>query len=75
MYCQRSNHDDRQRASLQDPNSSGKFEVPRGALAFSVAMYTGCALVCVLILIMRRFVKLFGNAELGGQFGEGSWGV
>ena len=46
----------------------GKFVVERGALAFSVAMYTGCATLCVALLIARRYLKVFGPGELGGQW-------
>jgi solute carrier family 8 (sodium/calcium exchanger) len=42
------------------------FVVKRGALGFSVGVFTGCALVCVGILMARRV--LFGG-ELGGPTG------
>ncbi|XP_043208398.1 sodium/calcium exchanger 2-like [Amphibalanus amphitrite] len=47
-------------------SEDGTFKVERGALAFSVAMYTGCAIVCVSLLVARRYLKVFGNGELGG---------
>jgi len=33
-----------------------------------VAIYTGCAVVCVSIILVRRYVKFFGG-ELGGPAG------
>lgn len=41
----------------------GKFVVVGGDLGFSVAVFTGCAVCCLLILAIRR--SLFGG-ELGG---------
>ncbi|XP_041473930.1 sodium/calcium exchanger 3-like isoform X3 [Lytechinus variegatus] len=42
------------------------FAVPAGGLAFSVATYTICAIVCIIILMIRRYAGFFGKAELGG---------
>ena len=42
------------------------FVVPAGGLAFSVATYTICAVICIIILMVRRSLAVFGNAELGG---------
>lgn len=41
---------------------NGGFIVPAGALAFSVSVYSCCAVVCVLILVLRR-------RNLGGELG------
>jgi solute carrier family 8 (sodium/calcium exchanger) len=40
-----------------------KFEVPAGSLSFSVMVFTGCAVVCIFILLLRR--RVYGG-ELGG---------
>ena len=44
----------------------GVFEVKVGSLAFSVVIYTVCAITAISLLIVRRCVKPLGNAELGG---------
>lgn len=41
------------------------FEVPAGSLGFSVTIFTACAVVTVLIIMLRRYVSIFGG-ELGG---------
>lgn len=45
------------------------FTVPPGSLGFSVIIYTGCAIIAIIILLLRRFLKPFGQAELGGPKG------
>jgi solute carrier family 8 (sodium/calcium exchanger) len=45
------------------PGEGGKFVVIGGSLGFSVGVFTGCALVCVAILCLRR---RFVGGELGG---------
>merc|ERR1712029_675226 len=42
------------------------FVVEAGTLAFSVMVYTVCALLGLALLMARRFLPVFGNAELGG---------
>lgn len=42
------------------------FCVPAGSLTFNVLIYTGCAIVTLLILIYRRYTSSCGKAELGG---------
>jgi len=42
------------------------FLVPPDTLVFSVIVYTCCAILAVSLLIARRFIPVFGNAELGG---------
>jgi len=41
------------------------FEVPAGSLGFSVTIFTLCAVVTVIIIMLRRYIPLFGG-ELGG---------
>jgi solute carrier family 8 (sodium/calcium exchanger) len=42
------------------------FEVQAGSLGFSVTIYTICAVLCVCVLLMRRFIPALGGGELGG---------
>ncbi|XP_078690890.1 sodium/calcium exchanger 2-like isoform X3 [Branchiostoma floridae x Branchiostoma belcheri] len=42
------------------------FQVPAGSLAFSVMAYSICAILCIILLVLRRIVPAFGKAELGG---------
>ena len=37
-----------------------------GTLSFSVIVYTCCAITTILLLMARRFLPIFGQAELGG---------
>ena len=37
-----------------------------GTLSFSVIVYTCCAITAVVLLMVRRSLPVFGNAELGG---------
>lgn len=43
-----------------------QFNVPSGALGFSVLLYTIAALIAMGLLLVRRNVMIFGKAELGG---------
>ncbi|XP_050391531.1 sodium/calcium exchanger 2-like [Patella vulgata] len=43
-----------------------KFHVPTGSLGFSVVLYTSCAVFALVILMLRRYLSVFGKAELGG---------
>jgi solute carrier family 8 (sodium/calcium exchanger) len=42
------------------------FEVPAGSLGFSVVVFTVLAVLTLVLFVIRRYVGLFGNAELGG---------
>lgn len=52
-------------ASYHTANNS-KFLTPPGALGTSVILYSVCAAASIGILIIRRFVGVFGKGELGG---------
>lgn len=39
------------------------------ALGFSVTLFTACAVTAIVILMIRRNLAFFGNAELGGPVG------
>lgn len=45
------------------------FTVRAGSLTFSVLIFTICSLICFTILFLRRFLKIFGQGELGGPTG------
>ncbi|XP_078609657.1 sodium/calcium exchanger 3-like isoform X5 [Branchiostoma floridae x Branchiostoma japonicum] len=53
-------------ASIYWEAQGEKFAVPAGSLAFSVMAYSICAILCIIILVIRRIVPAFGRAELGG---------
>ena len=40
-----------------------------GTLGFSVSLYAITAIICVGLLMLRRSLSVFGNAELGGPNG------
>lgn len=42
------------------------FTVKAGSLTFSVIVFTICSFICFFILFLRRSMKWFGKAELGG---------
>ena len=42
------------------------FRVEAGSLAFSVVIYTATAVICIALLMTRRYLGVFGKAELGG---------
>jgi len=56
-------------ASIYHAVKGQTFNVDAGALGFSVMLYTITAIVCVLLLMVRRSLGVFGNAELGGPAG------
>lgn len=47
-------------------NTGKSFHVKAESLGFSVTLYSVCAVLCLLTLVARRYIKFFGNAELGG---------
>ena len=44
-------------------------KVSSGSLSISVVTYIICALICLGLLVARRYVKVLGRAELGGPAG------
>lgn len=56
-------------ASIYHVVNGSTFEVKGGSLGFSVMLYTITAIICVGLLMLRRSLALFGNAELGGPAG------
>ncbi|XP_052779900.1 sodium/calcium exchanger 3-like isoform X2 [Mya arenaria] len=45
------------------------FEVPAGSLGFTVIVYSVFACIALGLLLLRRFLPVFGRAELGGPQG------
>ena len=43
------------------------FQVPASDLSFLVLAYTGCAVPALGLIVIRRKLSCFGNAELGGD--------
>ncbi|XP_056017579.1 sodium/calcium exchanger 3-like isoform X2 [Ostrea edulis] len=56
-------------ATIYHTSQGTVFTVPPGSLGFSVILYTACAVVAICVLVARRFLKPFGQAELGGPKG------
>jgi len=50
-------------------NPEKGFQVKAGALSFSVVLYTICAILGIGLIMLRRFLPCFGQAELGGPKG------
>ena len=48
---------------------NGKFIVEAGSLGFSVSLYTICAVLAIILLMVRRYLPFMGQAELGGPVG------
>jgi solute carrier family 8 (sodium/calcium exchanger) len=42
------------------------FKVEAGSLGFSVVIFCIGAVVSIILLLMRRYMRVFGRAELGG---------
>ncbi|XP_063717435.1 sodium/calcium exchanger 2-like isoform X2 [Symsagittifera roscoffensis] len=53
-------------ASIYWASKGEKFIVISGSFSYSVVLYSGTAVVSLFILGLRRFLPVFGNAELGG---------
>nr|KAG5714622.1 hypothetical protein BaRGS_000110 [Batillaria attramentaria] len=45
------------------------FNVPAGTLSFSVTLYVISAVLAICLLLARRYLGIFGKAELGGPTG------
>ncbi|KAK3749975.1 hypothetical protein QZH41_008456 [Actinostola sp. cb2023] len=46
--------------------TGGPFKVDSGTLIVSVVTYCVCAVLCLTVLVLRRYIKVLGGAELGG---------
>jgi len=56
-------------ASIYHAANESVFRVDAGTLGFSVSLYAITAIICVGLLMLRRSLSVFGNAELGGPNG------
>lgn len=54
---------------FQTHTDDKQFHYPAGSLGFSVVVYSVCAFMALSLLLVRRYVPLFGRAELGGPQG------
>jgi len=55
-------------AALYHYSKGTVFNVPSAGLGFSVVIYTCVALLAVMVILLRRYLTVFGKAELGGPF-------
>ncbi|XP_015920946.1 sodium/calcium exchanger Calx [Parasteatoda tepidariorum] len=53
-------------ASIYWASKGETFHVKAGTLGFSVGIYTALALICIALIVSRRFLTVLGKAELGG---------
>lgn len=53
-------------ASIYWESKGDVFSVPAGTLGFSVGIYTTLSLICLALIVTRRYVAALGKAELGG---------
>jgi len=54
-------------AAIYHWSNGDVFVVEAGALTFSVTIYVLCAIPAICLILARRFLPMFGNAELGGN--------
>uniref|UniRef100_A0A6A7FQT2 Sodium/calcium exchanger 2-like isoform X3 n=3 Tax=Hirondellea gigas TaxID=1518452 RepID=A0A6A7FQT2_9CRUS len=63
-------------ASIYHKFKGTKFIVKSGNLAFSVGLFTGLSVLCLGLIMARRYLGFFGKTELGGnKFGKYLTGV
>lgn len=53
-------------ASIYHAVNGQTFVVKSGNLGFSVGLFTGLSMVCLGLIMVRRFMGFFGKSELGG---------
>ncbi|CAA94387.2 Calx-beta domain-containing protein [Caenorhabditis elegans] len=56
-------------ASLYWASKGESFRVDAGDLGFSVTVFMICSVLFLVVLVLRRKLKAFGQGELGGPFG------
>ena len=57
-------------AAIYHAANGNVFNVPAGALTFSVTIYIICACVAVGLILVRRFVPAFGDGNVGAERSE-----
>merc|ERR1711971_182769 len=56
-------------AAIYHFSSEDGFEVKAGALTFSVTIYIICAIIAIGLILIRRFVPVFGQDGVGAELG------
>jgi hypothetical protein len=56
-------------AAIYHESQGGIFKVESGALAFSVLVYSAVAFLALSLILLRRYLGVFGKSELGGAVG------
>jgi len=56
-------------AAIYHYSSVDGFEVKAGALTFSVTIYIICAIIAISLILVRRFVPVFGQDGVGAELG------
>merc|ERR1712083_659559 len=56
-------------AAIYHYGSEDGFEVRAGALTFSVTIYIICAIIAISLILVRRFLPVFGQDGLGAELG------
>jgi len=56
-------------ATIYHAMNGSTFQVPAGALTFSVTIYIICAMIAITIILIRRFVPAFGDGSQGAELG------
>merc|ERR1712037_337570 len=56
-------------AAIYHYSSEDGFEVKAGALTFSVTIYIICAIIAIGLILIRRFVPVFGQDGVGAELG------
>jgi len=59
-------------AAFYHYSQGSTFEVKAGALTFSVTIYVICASFAILLILIRRFVPIFGDGTVGAELGGNS---
>merc|ERR1719449_351155 len=54
-------------AAIYHYSSADGFEVKAGALTFSVTIYIICAIIAISLILIRRFVPVFGQDGVGAE--------
>merc|ERR1712218_46729 len=56
-------------AAIYHYSSEDGFEVRAGALTFSVTIYIICAIIAISLILVRRFLPVFGQDGVGAELG------
>jgi len=56
-------------ATIYHAMNGTTFQVPAGALTFSVSIYILCAAIAITLILVRRFIPAFGDGSQGAELG------